>query len=319
MTCYRPVLGYRAEAINPDTRKRGVVFNPLKAVNSTSPLRFPCGKCRGCRLDRSEAWAVRICHEAQMHEANSFITLTYAPEHYPEDGSVSLRDLQLFLKRARKRTGKPLRYFACAEYGEENQRAHYHLCLHGEDFSADRVLHRKSEFGPVYKSALLSDLWKFGHHEIGNVTFKSAAYVSRYVTSVITGDKAASHYLREHPHSGQVVQVRPPFAVQSRNPGLGATWFDKYKGDAFPSDFLVVEGRKVAVPKFYLDMLEAMNVETVRHLPKYGITIKSTLYDDVLAKRVENARPHKWNNTFERLAVREEVRAARTKSLVRPL
>lgn len=319
MTCFSPVIGFRADAINPDTRKRGVVFNPLKASNSTASLRFPCGQCRGCRLDRAQAWATRCVHEAQMHEANSFITLTYSPASYPEDGSVSVHEFQKFMKRFRKQIGVPIRYYACGEYGSESQLAHYHALVNGYDFSADRVHLRESEFGPVYTSPLLSKLWPFGIHEIGTVTFQSARYVAGYISSKINGEQAASHYLRHHPHKGHLVQVTPPFALQSKNPGLGTSWFERFHKDVFPSDFLVVDGHKVPVPKFYLDKLEAMNVETVRHLPAYGVTIKSTLYDDVRAKRAANAVPHKWNNTFERLEVREAVKAARTKSLVRPL
>ena len=40
---------------------------------------LPCGQCWGCRLQHSREWAVRCMHEAQMHEHNSFITLTINP------------------------------------------------------------------------------------------------------------------------------------------------------------------------------------------------------------------------------------------------
>ena len=39
-------------------------------------MKLPCGRCIGCRLDRSKQWAIRLMHEAQQHNKNSFITLT---------------------------------------------------------------------------------------------------------------------------------------------------------------------------------------------------------------------------------------------------
>lgn len=44
---------------------------------------LPCGKCTGCKLERSRQWAVRLMHEAQLHEKTSFITLTYRDEDLP--------------------------------------------------------------------------------------------------------------------------------------------------------------------------------------------------------------------------------------------
>jgi len=44
---------------------------------------LPCGKCTGCKLERSRQWAVRLMHEAQLHERTSFITLTYRDEDLP--------------------------------------------------------------------------------------------------------------------------------------------------------------------------------------------------------------------------------------------
>lgn len=41
-------------------------------------------------------------HEAQLHQENCFITLTYNDEHLPKDQSLVYRDFQLFMKRLRK-------------------------------------------------------------------------------------------------------------------------------------------------------------------------------------------------------------------------
>ena len=41
-----------------------------------------------------------MVHEAQMHQENSFITLTY--EHEPESKSINVEHFQKFMKRLRK-------------------------------------------------------------------------------------------------------------------------------------------------------------------------------------------------------------------------
>ena len=52
---------------------------------------------------------------------------------------------------------------------------------------------------------MLSRLWSFGRHWIGDVTFESAAYVARYCTKKITGRMAGSHYERIDKLSGECV------------------------------------------------------------------------------------------------------------------
>ena len=93
-------------------------------------VKLPCGRCMGCRLERARQWAMRCVHESFLYEKNCFLTLTYADDHLPSDGSVNRRVLQLFLKRLRRAyPDAVIRYFGCGEYGEELGRPHYHLCI----------------------------------------------------------------------------------------------------------------------------------------------------------------------------------------------
>ena len=64
-----------------------------------------------------------------MHEDNCFITLTYDDLHCPEDHSLVLRDIQLFVKTPKK-IGK-FRFFHAGEYGAITHRPHYHMCIFG--------------------------------------------------------------------------------------------------------------------------------------------------------------------------------------------
>ena len=140
-------------------------------------LSIPCGRCMGCRLEKSRQWAVRCMHEAKCFEDNCFITLTYAVT--PEHGSLTNEpsDFTLFMKRLRKRFPDiKIRYFMCGEYGERGSRPHYHACLFNFDFP-DKQLFRRSPSGSlVYRSKVLEELWPFGFSSIGEVNFNSGKY-----------------------------------------------------------------------------------------------------------------------------------------------
>ena len=49
----------------------------------TKFVEIPCGKCSGCRLQKSREWANRCMLELQYHKSSYFVTLTYDEEHVP--------------------------------------------------------------------------------------------------------------------------------------------------------------------------------------------------------------------------------------------
>lgn len=282
----------------------GVTFTRSKGWEDLPQVEIPCGQCIGCRLSRSKQWATRIMHEAQMHEHNHFLTLTYSDEHLPADYSVDVREFQLFMKRLRFQKGNGIRFFHCGEYGSKTFRPHYHAILFGCDIS-DLKRHKQNSQGDyLYRSEEIEKLWTKGHVLIGAVTTQSAAYVARYVLKKIGGKAAENHYRRIHPYTGEEVQVKPEYCTMSRRPGIGAAWYEKYKSDAYPSDFVVLEGHKVAVPKYYDRQLEKEDQETLEDMKMY--------------RRVK-ARRHKKDQTPERLEVREKVQLARISHLKREL
>lgn len=100
-------------------------------------IEVPCGKCLGCRMSYSRSWADRMMLEMKDHKETYFITLTYNDQNIPwnpmpdqDTGEIvdsvqtlKKRDLQLFLKRLRRKVGDDhLMYFACGEYGEHTSR-----------------------------------------------------------------------------------------------------------------------------------------------------------------------------------------------------
>lgn len=134
--------------------------------------------------------------ELRFHECASFVTLTYSPENLPDDGSVQVEHLQLFLKRLRKALEpRRIRFYAVGEYGERTMRPHYHLILYGV---------------PMTEGKLLSATWGLGLVHVGEVTPHSIQYTAGYVTKKMT--KAGDPRL-----GGR----KPEFATMSRKPGLG--------------------------------------------------------------------------------------------------
>lgn len=267
-------------------------------------------------MDKAQDWSIRIAHEASLSPNNCFLTLTYSDEHLPDDYSVSLREHQLFIKRLRKEVEPTkIRFFMCGEYGEKSYRPHYHYIIFGFDF-ADKILWRKSLNHYLYRSPLLEKVWPYGHAEIGTVTASSGGYVARYCLKKISGAPAGSHYQRVNPLTGELVDVSPEFACMSKRPGLGSGWFCQYEGDAFPSDFVIIDGKKKPIPRFYAKKL------TGRFLLPSSDEGSPFAKDDlhlIRNKRRRRARDQRENNTPARLAVREESAHLRAKTLTRTL
>lgn len=238
MPCYSPNAGYLH--ISKDGSRK-MVFG---ISQSTSGVRMdvPCGQCIGCRLERSRQWAMRLVHEKRMHQFSWFVTLTYNEDCVPD--SLSVRELQLFMKRLRKKFGK-LRFFAAGEYGGESNRPHYHLILFGFPIP-DLRKYSDNKDGVLFESDSFSKLWKFGTHKIGEVTFESCAYVARYCVEKITGPKADDWYMGR----------QPEFATMSRRPGIGATWYMKYGVHCFDVDRVILRGREMRPPKYYENKLD---------------------------------------------------------------
>lgn len=239
-------------------------------------------------------------HEAQLHKQNCFLTLTYNDSSLPADYSVHVNVHQKFMKRLRESAGNKLRFFACGEYGDKDLRPHYHYLIFGYRPS-DLKLHSRKNNIPLYTSEKITKLWSFGFSTVGELTYQTAAYCARYTVKKIGGEKAAAHYNRVHPVTGQPVQVQPEFAKQSNRPGIGDGWFNTFKSDIYPSDFCVVNEQMHPVPKFYTKKL----AEEERHKVKIN--------------RKAQSRKQRADNTPARLRVRETVQLAKAALLKRSL
>lgn len=306
MSCTRPVTAYWAKDVNP-SGKRSLVFSKTAALSGI-PVMMPCGQCVDCRLAHAGGWAARMMKEAQYgftrhtsgelirHEVSSFLTLTYDPENLPDGASLVKKDISAFCKRLHNRLlrsrGHGIRFYYSGEYGERYGRPHYHAIIFGFDWP-DKKFYKYNKRGePIYSSEYCRELWPYGRNGSGNVTFESCAYVSGYVVDKVKGDAADEYYWRYDPRDGAEHLVEPEFSGMSRNPGIGRYWFDKYHGETYRDDFLVVNGSSVPAPR-YFDVLYD-SVDSVR-LAK----LKSV--------RRRRALLHKHEQTPERRRIREIV------------
>lgn len=296
MSCYHPLVAYKDYA-------NRVRFGEPPAIPEDKQFLYgkiesftvPCGKCIGCRIDRSKEWALRMVLEAKCHEENSFITLTYDDEHLPKNGSLDFDELQRFFKRLRKKIGfEKIRYYAVGEYGKKLSRPHFHAIIFGFDFP-DKWLWSHTGAGYLYRSPTLESVWGLGYSTVGAVSFESCAYCARYVQKKLYGADEVD--LKAY-YQGRV----PEAARMSRRPGIARKFFDDNCGDFYPKDFITVKGVRYKPARYFDKLYKESHPEE---------------FLQVKVKRLEKVLECVENNTPDRLAAREFLLSERTKKLVR--
>lgn len=294
MPCYSPLTAY--QCANGE-----VVFVERSFYDVVRTLSLPCSQCIGCRLERSRQWAMRCMHEASLHESNCFVTLTYDDAHLPKRGMLDYPEFQRFMKRLRKRFApRGVRFYMCGEYGPENWRPHYHVCLFGVDFE-DKKYWKTTDVGEkLYTSRVLERLWPFGFSSIGSLTFESAAYCARYCVQKVTGDLAKYHYKR-YDEDGEF-DLPPEFNQMSRMPGIGAGFLEKWKSDIYPRDVVVINGKECKPPRYYDKIFAASDEDAFIYMQ---------------FQREVDGRARYEDNTPERLMVKQQVQEARAAMLRR--
>lgn len=239
MPCYSPIKLYEV-GLNENGKKRFAVSKLRKGDNTTGFILAPCGCCIGCRIDYARQWADRCMLESMDHEESHFLTLTYDEDnldtvttYYGNKDSgeaekiltLNKRDLQLFHKSLRKELDKldypKIRFFACGEYGspEKTMRPHFHDIVFGLKLT-DLKEYDKNKLGQIlYTSKFLNDIWKKGQVIVGDVTWQSCAYVSRYVTKKLKGESAELY---------KEFNLTPPFVIMSRKPGIAYNYYKEH-------------------------------------------------------------------------------------------
>lgn len=182
-------------------------------------------------MANARAWALRNQLELQKHDKAVWTTLTYDKSTLPP--TLDRRHLQLYIKRLRYELGtaRPLRFFACGEYGEQNGRPHFHAILYGLGLE-DR--------------SLVEDAWGMGRVRTYAANPANIAYTAGYSSKKVGWVKAEIHD-RVDPDTGEVYRWQPPFLQMSRRPGIGAharQWTQSWRL------YAVMNGTRMPVPRY---------------------------------------------------------------------
>jgi len=155
--------------------------------------------------------------ESLCYSDNAFVTLTYAEEKLPVGMSLVPKDLQDWLKRFRGAIAPlKIRYYGVGEYGDVNERPHYHVALFGyPSCTCHGVNSGRAPDKWVCCSvcSLVRDTWGRGIVHVGQLEKHSAGYIAGYVTKKMT-----------NADDSRLKGRHPEFARMSLRPGIGANF-----------------------------------------------------------------------------------------------
>lgn len=357
MSCYHPLLGQFYVDASTGERKvsishlerydfitKKVVKRDYNEIKSVDPDAFlvPCGKCIGCKMDYSRAWADRMMLELESNNGKAvFITLTYDDYHlvnkngfsldekvdrgsfqcsldgkllYNDYGSLYKKHLQLFMKKLRKELDKQqikVRFYAVGEYGswEHSHRPHFHIVLFGlglDDLSR-KVPVGQNELGQkVFTCPLIFRCWNRGFVSVGDVSWRSCAYVARYVNKKVLDP--GENYLIES------AELNPLFSLMSRKPGIAKKYLEDHPGCLDYTSIYISDSdgsKKINIPKYFVNQLKLTDPQKA---------------DIIISQRAAYAQDHmmsKLSQTdlplLDYLEVEEKKMLGRIKSLKRSI
>lgn len=284
----------------------------------TDFIPIPCGQCIGCRLEHSRQWAIRCMLESENYAENYFITFTYDESHVPyneyvdHDGVIQQSmtlvksDMQKFIKRVRSDfdyRGLPnFRYFYCGEYGTTSARPHYHMIAFGLHLD-DLKFYKKTDVGNLYTSEYLTEKWKNGIVVVGDVTFESCSYVSRYIVKKQKGKNSGVY---------DYYNITPEYIDMSRNPGIGKEYILNNYDVVYPRDSIVVRGGLlVRPPRFFDTVMSSIDEDLMSEVKQKRRDIAEEiqkLKDDFITADYQTS-----------LEYAERNQLARASKLIRPL
>lgn len=246
-------------------------------------LRLPCGKCNECISKRALEWATRARHEISEHNENSFITLTYAPQHLNSNFIIK-SDFQKFVKRLRKSQFKKLRYMVSYEYGSQYFRPHMHAIFFGYNPSNQEFLKKTPSGHNLMTSPEIEKLWPYGFHSIGEANEKTAYYIASYALK----GKTKTIY---HPNTGEEIEISDTMDV-SKRPAIGLNYLLKNKQQ------LVDSGEML--PRYYQKKLEELDPDLFEEYQNnMNLKIKNRDSGELYAKYViDNQKNHASSSSF---------------------
>lgn len=293
MPCYHPIPAY----LTP----MGVQFKAKSGDDILNQIHIACSVCIGCRIRRANDWELRIMHEAQLYENNCFVTLTYKRNALPANASLCHDDFQRFMKRLRKRTATPVRFYMCGEYGPETERPHYHACLFNITFPDQKHAGKSGAGEAFYESDTLNNIWGHGRTTVQPLNNKTASYCARYIMTKKLGKETSYNKITE---DGEIIERASEYSAMSLKPGIGKQWIELYRKDVYRHDYVITRGQQRRPPKYYDEQQKKHDADQME-------TIKE--------ERTKNARLTYLDQTDERLAIREKVAKAKQQTKQRTI
>lgn len=289
----------------------------LENVNTNHQyLKVPCGKCMGCRVRRTSQWTMRLTHEYYtMGSKGIFLTLTYSqdPEKRPYIWSLEKQQLVKFFKRLRHRLGKekPIKYYACGEYGDKKSeieylrdykrpfgRPHYHCIILGISLSDDNAKDAIIQSWPFADwEKLLSD--PKGQKSFGTVTPDSMQYTAKYIQKKFDPPrKEPMSYVEKYRG------CEPEFQIQSQ--GIGLEYAKMLSPEIKDTGKLHYKGKAMGLPRYYLDKIGLdpqvranLAIEKVaKYAKENNLDIEDALVNNYY-NRWENDKEHRENKQTE--------------------
>lgn len=254
----------------------------ISKFNDIQRVYVPCGKCFTCLSKRGKSWTLRLTTEYMKWNNNCVLTLTYDNEHLPDNGLLHYRDVQLFLKKLRKRLGSnhKIRYACVAEYGHsENStiRPHYHIIIFNwfpEDVNILKPYKITKKKSKLYKSQICNELWSKGFVDVGLVDHRTSRYVCGYCVK-----KA---YEVNNPVYQSKIKLQRERLVTSI--GTGLEYFMKNYKSIFSKKFCILGNFKYPIPRYFKNKLKQLFPELFE---KYKEDCKEMLKNFLLTPEVQ--------------------------------
>lgn len=282
------------------------IKNPLfdKRMDVPMYIQVPCGKCPACLITKRSDWYSRFQVESRHSAVVYFVTLTYSGDNPKFDK----KHIQDFHKRLRKRLdslGVKMRFYLGAEYGSQTLRPHYHSLYFLDGFlSCD-----------VFRS-LCETCWSYGFISCDFSSPARMNYVAKYLINPISAEDL-SNLLdidvdcpddsdKDKIVTSDGVVLDKPFAMMSRNPGIGYQYVQECKNNNFYRPYYRDNhNSKRHLSRFYVDRIFSDRLRNIKRKEELDAFYESNK---------KNITPEYWQSVVEYFE--EKVFKQNKKSLI---
>lgn len=218
------------------------------------PISVPCNSCACCRADNVARWQARLNFE-YLDKPSCFVTLTMDDFHLDYNRgyyapTVKRETFHRFIDKLHHVCPDKFTYFACAEYGDERYRPHYHIVFFGLDF--------------VKYYRFFSKYWKRGRVDVGPLLSGGIRYILKYLEKQ-KFDKAYNDSV--YYDNG----LDEPFL--SMSPGIGSEVYLAHYDELRNGLPMVFGSRSIVAPTYYRRKFLRLCSDTVSSSIQYQLNI----------------------------------------------